>query len=185
MVGAGGWFLYAAHKSTTPQPVATAISQLSGKPVVSSPPGQTAGVSASTVAGAPTSAAQAAIVTAAEAEMGIAYQYGVFDCSKLTQDAYAALGINIGRDTATQFQNGTPVGTDGPSNWAQDIALLQPGDLVFYGQPGATGPNAHVALYVGNGQVIESSQPGTVSHATSLYPAASSNEPFLGIRRYL
>lgn len=183
MLGIGGWLLYSAVKSTSPNPVASAVSQLSGKPVVPSSSGGTTGVGASGAATAAPTATQAAIVTAAKAELNIPYEYGVFDCSKLTQDAYAALGINIGRDTSAQLKSGTVVGQDG--NWAEDVALLQPGDLLFYGEPGATGPNAHVVLYIGNGQIIQASQPGTVSSIGNLFESASSDEPFVGVRRYL
>jgi hypothetical protein len=119
--------------------------------------------------------------------LGVPYLYGGIsklgvDCSGFTQAMYQAIGINIGRTTTQQFAKGTPVGTDGAQNYSTDIQLLQPGDLIFYGQPGASGPNAHVVMYTGNNQVVQAG--GANVNQTALFSAAGADEPFLGIRRY-
>jgi len=121
----------------------------------------------------------------ASSQLGTPYVYGAtgnggYDCSGFTQAVYASQGIQIGRDTTQQLQSGQMVGQDG--NWAADIAQLQPGDLIFYGQPGASGPNAHVVMYIGNGQVIQAG--GSNVNVTQLFQSAASDEPFLGVRRY-
>jgi cell wall-associated NlpC family hydrolase len=128
------------------------------------------------------------LVSAAKSFIGTPYVYGGtgaggIDCSGLTQAAYAKLGYNIGRDTSAQFKSGQAVGQDG--NFQQTLNNLQPGDLLFYGQPGATGPNAHVAMYIGNGQVIQAAHTGTNVSTGPVYASAASDEPFLGARRYI
>lgn len=70
------------------------------------------------------------------------------DCSGLTQQVYRQLGISIPRTTYEQAKNGKTVNRN----------QLLPGDLVFYNtgakDPNGVGHNSHVALYIGNGQVI-------------------------------
>jgi hypothetical protein len=117
--------------------------------------------------------------------LGTPYRYGGtgqggFDCSGFTQAVYARAGVSIGRDTSAQLRSGQVVGQDG--NWAADISYLSPGDLIFYGQPGASGGNAHVVMYIGGGQVIQAG--GQNVNVTALFQSASANEPFLGVRRY-
>ena len=74
-----------------------------------------------------------------------------FDCSGLVQQAWHAAGIEIPKFTRTQYLQG---GQQLPVNQAQ------PGDLVFWGYD--RDPNAihHVALYLGNNQVLQAPQPG-------------------------
>ena len=73
-------------------------------------------------------------------------KYG-FDCSGLVLYAFAAAGISLPHYTGYQYQRGTKVS---PSD-------MQRGDLIFYG------PNAenHVAIYLGDGQMIEAPQSGS------------------------
>jgi cell wall-associated NlpC family hydrolase len=61
-----------------------------------------------------------------------------FDCSGLTQAAYRVAGIALPRVAQDQFDAGPQLGTG---------TLLEPGDLVFFGD----GPSGvtHVGLYVG------------------------------------
>lgn len=71
---------------------------------------------------------------------------GGLDCSGLTQGVYAQAGVSIPRVTYSQVTAGTAV----------PMAQIQPGDLVFYSGTG------HVAIYVGDGNVIHAPQPGEV-----------------------
>ncbi|CAB0845647.1 hydrolase [Corynebacterium diphtheriae] len=70
-----------------------------------------------------------------------------FDCSGLTLYAFAGVGIALPHYTGYQYQKGTKID---PSN-------MQRGDLIFYG------PNAeyHVAIYLGDGTMIEAPQSGS------------------------
>ncbi|HLH83897.1 MAG TPA: NlpC/P60 family protein [Trebonia sp.] len=84
-------------------------------------------------------------------QLGCPYLYGGtgpchpgFDCSGLVQAAWAAAGVAIPRDTYEQ--------------WAAlphiSMSDLQPGDLIYYNGVG------HVAMYVGNGYIIDAPQTG-------------------------
>jgi cell wall-associated NlpC family hydrolase len=72
------------------------------------------------------------------------------DCSGLVQQAYAKLGIKLPRTTYEQAKSGQVI---------HGIQNALPGDLVFYNtgssDPNGIGKNSHVALYLGNGMVIE------------------------------
>lgn len=138
---------------------------------------------------APAAGAERKVVRAAERYLGVPYVYGGdsphgVDCSGLTSSAYRnAFGMNIGRDTTAQLASGRVVGHD--QDWSRDRRLLQPGDLIFYGQPGAGGPNAHVVMYVGGGRVVQAPYPGQDVQISPLFHNASADEPFLGVRRYI
>ncbi|MFB9741877.1 NlpC/P60 family protein [Pseudonocardia sulfidoxydans] len=93
----------------------------------------------------------AVAVRTAMAQIGLPYQWGGngptagddgFDCSGLTTFAYAAAGIPLPRTAATQYAAGPHVPAGAP---------LQPGDLVFYGTPGAV---HHVGMYIGDGRMV-------------------------------
>ncbi|WP_459547615.1 C40 family peptidase [Nocardia sp. X0981] len=66
---------------------------------------------------------------------------GGWDCSGLTQAAYAKAGITIPRTTHSQVHTGTRI----PEN------QLQPGDLLFYGTDADV---HHVGLYLGGGKMV-------------------------------
>lgn len=89
---------------------------------------------------------------------------GGFDCSGLTQWAVARASggrVILPRTTYEQIHSGTAV----PLN------ALAPGDLVFsnWSSPGVP---EHVAIYIGNGQVIEAPQRGVPVHISSLPSSA-------------
>jgi cell wall-associated NlpC family hydrolase len=95
---------------------------------------------------ASSAAAQAAVDTAL-AQVGDAYVFGAsgpdaFDCSGLMQYAYSAAGVSLPHSSRSQSQMGSPV----------SVSELQPGDLLFY-----YSPTSHVAMYIGNGQMIHAS----------------------------
>ncbi|MDQ6838678.1 MAG: NlpC/P60 family protein [Actinomycetota bacterium] len=143
---------------------------------------------ATSAGGAPSTASEQKLIADAKGWLGVPYVYGGtsrsgVDCSGFTQAVYAQMGISIGRDTAAQLRSGSVVGSDG--NWAADVKDLQPGDLIFYGRPGAGGPNAHVVMYIGNGQVIQAPYTGQNVQISPLFSSASADEPFVGVRRYL
>ncbi len=97
---------------------------------------------------APGDAGYAAILYA-QGQLGIPYLWGGdgpaeggFDCSGLTRAAYAAAGIDLPRTAQTQYEAGPVVPPGEP---------LEIGDLVYYGTAGNI---HHVAIYIGNGQII-------------------------------
>ena len=98
---------------------------------------------------APSQAAQVAVDTAL-AQVGDPYVWGAggpdaFDCSGLTQYAYSAAGVSLPHSSRSQSGMGQAVSRD----------QLQPGDLLFY-----YSPTSHVAMYVGNGQMVHASTSG-------------------------
>lgn len=104
-----------------------------------------------TVSGAYATRAQKAIAFA-RAQLGKPYVYGAtgpnsYDCSGLTQAAWAAAGVSIPRTTYQQIDFGTRV----------SASQLQPGDLVFF-YSGVS----HVGMYIGGGQMIHAPHTGTV-----------------------
>ncbi len=93
-------------------------------------------------------------------EIGKPYVWGAsgpsaFDCSGLVQYAYAAAGISLPRVTTQQERVGYHVGLNN----------LRTGDLLFWG---SVGDSYHVAVYIGNWQMIEAPYPGATVHVTSL-----------------
>jgi cell wall-associated NlpC family hydrolase len=125
-------------------------------PAVPSPPPWESGAGTPDLgARAPTKAARAAVEFAL-AQIGDPYVWAAagpdtWDCSGLTMAAWAAAGKTLPHYSAAQYLQTTPVSEDD----------LQPGDLVFWA--GGSGPGAifHVALYLGNDQVVHAPRPGT------------------------
>ncbi|MWA07676.1 C40 family peptidase [Streptomyces sp. BA2] len=76
-----------------------------------------------------------------------------FDCSGLTQYAFAQVGITLPRVASAQADRGQRITSKG---------ALRPGDLVFFGYvPGVDSTIYHVGIYVGNGQMVNAARPGT------------------------
>jgi cell wall-associated NlpC family hydrolase len=114
-----------------------------------------AGAGSATAAAAP-GTALGAMLQAALSRKGLPYVYGAsgpssFDCSGLVQWSFAQAGIVMPRVAADQARTGPAV----------SVSQLQPGDLLFYHfDPTAPGYISHVAIYLGNGQMIQAPQPG-------------------------
>jgi cell wall-associated NlpC family hydrolase len=68
------------------------------------------------------------------------------DCSGFSQSVFRHFGIYIPRTSRTQAQSGRSV----------SLSNIQKGDLIFYGKNGTIN---HVAIYIGNGQVVSASNP--------------------------
>ncbi|GAB3901400.1 NlpC/P60 family protein [Kibdelosporangium lantanae] len=74
---------------------------------------------------------------------------GGFDCSGLVKASYAAAGIGLPRTADSQFRLG---------HHLESGTTLDPGDLVFYGNP--VTKIHHVGLYIGNGRMIHAPDKG-------------------------
>jgi cell wall-associated NlpC family hydrolase len=90
-------------------------------------------------------------VAFAKSKIGIYYEWGGtghpgYDCSGLTQAAWAAAGVSLERTTYDQVTEGYAV--------APMLSNLQPGDLIFYSG------NEHMAIYVGAGIVVHAPTTG-------------------------
>jgi peptidoglycan DL-endopeptidase CwlO len=101
--------------------------------------------------GGPTTTQAGKAVAFAYAQIGCPYVYGGtgpcprgFDCSGLAQAAWAAAGVAIPRDSYEQWAGLPHV----------SVSAIEPGDLLIYNGEG------HVAIYVGNGYIIDAPQTG-------------------------
>jgi cell wall-associated NlpC family hydrolase len=88
---------------------------------------------------------------------------GSYDCSGLTQAAWASVGVHLEHYTKDQWGEGTAVSR----------SALQPGDLVFY-----YSDIHHVAIYIGGGMVVHA--PHTGDHVRM---ATIDRGPIAGYRR--
>ena len=100
------------------------------------------------------------VVASAKKYLGIPYVWGGtttagLDCSGLVQKAYGDLGISLPRTAAEQARTGTPVAS---------LAQAQPGDILAFGSPAH-----HVAIYLGNNQMIAAPQTGEDVKIQSVY----------------
>jgi cell wall-associated NlpC family hydrolase len=91
-------------------------------------------------------------------QLGKPYEWGAegpesFDCSGLTSQAWAAAGTPIPRTSQEQWKRLQRIGLD----------ELRPGDLVVYFEEAT-----HVALYLGDGQVVQAPRPGAKVKASPI-----------------
>jgi cell wall-associated NlpC family hydrolase len=112
-----------------------------------------------------TTAGARAAIEFARAQLGEPYLWGAagpdaWDCSGLTMMAWRQGGISLPHYSAAQYSQTKHI----------SAAQLRPGDLVFWG----TSPNTihHVALYIGNGQIIQAPHTGDVVKVSMLYATA-------------
>jgi cell wall-associated NlpC family hydrolase len=148
------WTIYPDQKLRVP---ATENTRSAPAPA---PAAQAAPAAPAAPAPAPATGAAAKAVQAAMSQLGVRYVWGGeslaeggYDCSGLMQYAYQAAGVSLPRTSKAQSGVGVSVSR----------ADLQPGDLVFY-----YSPVSHVALYIGNGQVIQAPTSGDVVRVTSI-----------------
>lgn len=104
--------------------------------------------------GAPVPASANSIIQYASQFVGTPYVYGGsapggFDCSGFVQYVYAHFGVSLPRTTYGQV------------NCGSTVSSLQPGDLLFFGSPSAP---YHVAMYAGDGYMIEAPRTGENVH---------------------
>jgi cell wall-associated NlpC family hydrolase len=148
-------------------------------PAPSGPPAAPAPVSDDEApAGAGNSSAAQTAIDSAMAYLGLPYAWGGggtygpgpgldpdegvigFDCSGLTQYAYAQAGISIPRNSRAQYAALPKV----------SAGNLQPGDLVFWGSnPSNPSTIYHVAIYIGNGQVVQAPESGDVVKVSNMW----------------
>ncbi|HYJ67956.1 MAG TPA: C40 family peptidase [Nocardioidaceae bacterium] len=112
---------------------------------------------------APSGGVEAA-VDFAKAQLGEPYVYGAagpdsWDCSGLTMEAWAAGGESLSHWSVAQYNETTPI----------SFSDLRRGDLLFWGDSDDPDSIYHVAMYLGNGQMIHAPQPGENVEIVSLY----------------
>ena len=105
-----------------------------------------------------------AAISFARAQLGEPYRWGAagpssWDCSGLTMGSWAAGGVSLPHYSAAQYDAGTPI----------SVGDLKPGDLVFWGTSSSPSSIHHVALYIGNGQIIHAPRTGRPVSIDSMY----------------
>ncbi|WP_375492588.1 transglycosylase SLT domain-containing protein [uncultured Jatrophihabitans sp.] len=153
-----------ARTGTSSTSAAAFASQLSSATGATSTAGST-GTAATTTTDTSGAVSGADVVQDAEKYLGTPYVWGSesnsgLDCSGLVQKTFHDLGITVPRTAAEQQKVGTPVAS---------LADAQPGDLLFFGKPAY-----HVAIYAGDGKLIESPEPGKTVHITKIYQQPTS-----------
>jgi cell wall-associated NlpC family hydrolase len=105
------------------------------------------------------------MLAVAKSKLGDAYVWGAtgpdtFDCSGLTQFAYAAAGIALPRVAADQWGVGAKVA----------LSDLEPGDLLFWAtDPARPATIHHVAIYLGDGMMLAAPHTGDVVKVQPVY----------------
>jgi len=138
--------------------VAQLVVQVGGTPTAGSAPAGSApaGSVVPVTGGLASSKVLRTMLLAAESRLGMPYIWGAngpksFDCSGLVQWSFAQAGVVMPRVAADQARTGPAV----------PISRLGPGDLLFYHtDPTAPGYISHVAIYLGDGKMIQAPQPG-------------------------
>ena len=108
------------------------------------------------------------LINTAQRYLGVPYLWGGttpsgFDCSGLMQYVFAKENISIPRTSQEQQKASEPI----------DINDVEPGDLVFNKESGAT----HVGMYIGNGLYIHAPHTGDVVKISTL---STSNMKYAG-----
>ena len=93
---------------------------------------------------------RAKVLAEAQSWLGVPYRFGGntrsgIDCSGLTLQVFATVGVHLPRVSYLQAKRG------------RRVASPQPGDLVAFGSPAD-----HVGIYLGNGQMIDAPHTGAV-----------------------
>jgi cell wall-associated NlpC family hydrolase len=139
---------------------ALAAQQAAAVAAPASPSSDSSGSSGFTGSPAPAPSSRASIaVRAALSQVGKPYVWGAsgpnsYDCSGLTMWAWAHAGVSLPHSSSMQYGATRRVAQ---SDW-------QPGDLLFFGSP-----IHHVAMYIGNGQLVEAPYTGASVRVTSAF----------------
>lgn len=110
------------------------------------------------------------VVQLVKSRIGVPYVWGGnswesgLDCSSLVQQTFQRVGVSLPRTTWDQVNSGTSV----------SVNDMKAGDLIFYNGTG------HVAVYIGNNQVVHAPQPGQTVTTDSV-----SMMPIENVRRVL
>jgi peptidoglycan DL-endopeptidase CwlO len=105
-----------------------------------------------------------AAVRFAKRQLGEPYVYGAdgpssWDCSGLTMKAWRHAGVSLSHWSVAQYYETTPI----------SFSQIRRGDLLFWG--GSSDPDSiyHVAMYLGNGMMIQAPRPGRSVEIVSIY----------------
>lgn len=136
-----------------------------------------------TAAGATTgtSGSADAVIATARQYVGMPYVWGGsspadggMDCSGLVQYAYGQHGVDLPRVSADQARAGSPVAS---------MAEARPGDLVAWDNSGRNVGADHIAIYLGDGMILEAPRTGVDIRVISIEDSGHGTPDF--IRRVL
>ncbi|WP_031518859.1 C40 family peptidase [Streptomyces sp. NRRL F-5123] len=143
-----------AAKAAKARATATALAaSRSAKRAKLTATGSSSSSSSSSSAAAPSASKVDKLISFLKAQIGKPYVYGAtgpssYDCSGLTQTAYATVGISLPRTSQEQSTVGTPV----------SLNSLRAGDLLFWGGEGSA---YHVGVYIGDGKYLDAANPSS------------------------
>lgn len=132
------------------------------------------GLQAIPVSGNPTSTGSGAqIVAFARSQIGKPYRFGgngsdgTWDCSGLTQASLASVGVSVSHSALAQLTSTKGKIVQGAS--MKNLDVLKVGDIIF---PSALPQSLgnHVAIYSGNGNIIEAPYAGQLVRERAIYP---------------
>ncbi len=100
----------------------------------------------------------------AKAQLGEPYVYGAagpnsWDCSGLTMKSWRRAGRSLSHWSVAQYYETTPI----------SFSQLRRGDLLFWGDSSDPDSIYHVAMYLGNGRMIQAPRPGRSVEIVSIY----------------
>jgi cell wall-associated NlpC family hydrolase len=112
-------------------------------------------------------------IQAALSRRGDTYVWGAagpteFDCSGLMLWSWAKAGITLPHSSRVQYTYGKSVA----------YGAWQPGDLLFFGSSAST--IHHVAMYVGNGEIVQAPQTGV---PVQVVPVSGAGKDYFGSKR--
>ena len=97
------------------------------------------------------------------AKLGAPYVWGGegpgYDCSGLVTVAYRSIGVHLSHQSRAQWNQTARV----------SMANARRGDLIFWSSNGSPSGIYHVAIYLGNNQIIEAATYGVPLRVTSMY----------------
>ena len=119
-----------------------------------------------TETGGAAATSEQAVVDEAKKYLGLPYVWGGtdpkkgLDCSGLVQLVYRNLGYDLPRVSADQARSGRPVAS---------LAEARPGDILAWDNSSRNNGADHVAIYLGDGKMIEAARPGTNVRISDVY----------------
>jgi cell wall-associated NlpC family hydrolase len=150
-----------ASGTTAPAAPSGGSGELTTTPLTSVPVAPSSGGTSSAASGSVD-----ALIAAAKSRIGAPYVYGAtgpdaFDCSGFTAWAYGQIGVALPRTAQEQWQSaGTQI----------SYSAARPGDLLAWaGDPSTPGYVTHVAIYLGDGQMIAAPHSGSTVGVQPVY----------------
>lgn len=142
-----------------PRPTGTSSASFASSLSTASAAASTTGTATAVTAptgGSTTGVTGDAVVAEARKYLGVPYVWGGtsptgVDCSGLVQLVYKNLGIDLPRVSYQQAEAGEPVAS---------MAEAKPGDLIAWDNSSRNNGVDHIAIYIGNGQMIEAPRTG-------------------------